>query len=70
MFSQCSTFEFKQELIKSLNDFLLPISYKATNLIEKEFDYIRDVLREGKKVANEEASKTLSEVKQSLKYFL
>jgi tryptophanyl-tRNA synthetase len=69
-FSECSTFEFKQELIKSLNESLLPISYKARNLIEKEFDYVRDVLREGKKIANEEASKTLSEVKQSLNYFL
>jgi tryptophanyl-tRNA synthetase len=69
-FGECSTSEFKQELINSLNNCLLPVAYKAKNLIEKEFDYVRDVLREGKKIANEEANKTLAEVKQNLNYFL
>ncbi len=65
-FSNANTHEFKLELIKSLNERVLPISYKAKSMIEKEFDYVRDVLEEGRKVAMVEANRTLEEVKANL----
>lgn len=69
-FENASTFEFKQELTKSLCDVILPISYKAKLMIEKEFDFVKDVLEQGKKVAQCESLKTLQEVKKNLNYFL
>ena len=69
-FSSASTYEFKIELIKILCELLLPISYKAKLLIEKDFDYVRDVLREGRKAAIIESEKNLNDVKSCLNYFL
>jgi len=69
-YENASTYEFKQGLIKMLNENVLPISYKAKNLIEKDFDYVRDILREGKKIALEEANKNLAEIKDNLNYFV
>jgi tryptophanyl-tRNA synthetase len=68
-FESATTYEFKLELIKSLNELILPISYKAKNLIEKDFDYVRDILREGRKSALIESEKNLAEIKDSLNYF-
>jgi tryptophanyl-tRNA synthetase len=69
-YENATTFEFKQDLIKLLNDTISPIAYKAKILIEKESSYVKDVLREGKKAAILESEKTLHEVKESLSYLL
>lgn len=69
LFQDASTYEFKQELIKSLIEKLGPINYKARKLLEFEKDYVKDVLNEGKKVAIDETNRTLNEVRSHLKYF-
>lgn len=58
----------KKRLIEVLDAFLTPIQKKRKDL-ENHLDYVRDVLIEGTKVANEKASSTLKEVREAMGIF-
>lgn len=69
-FENATTLEFKQELTKSTAEVIGNISYKANVLMEKESDYVKDVLREGCKVATEESGRNMEEIKKYLKFLV
>lgn len=69
-FENASTQEFKQLLVKSVGDVVGNISHKANALIDKESDYVKDVIREGCKNASEESTKNFEEIKRYLKFFV
>ena len=69
-FEDASTHEFKKELAKSVTDLVGDISHKAYILMEKERDYVKDVIREGCKSATEESGKNMEEIKKYLKFLV
>ena len=58
--------ECKIELIKILEEFIIPKREEKTKILKKK-DYLKDILQDGKKKAREVASKTIDEVKVALK---
>lgn len=69
-FTGASTVEFKNGLTSILLEKILPISDKARLLIDKEVDYVKDILYEGKVKATAEARSNLDEIKSSLNFLL
>lgn len=55
----------KGYVTKSVNDFLAPIRERRREFMQ-DMDYIRDVLREGNRQANEIAEHTLAEVREKM----
>ncbi len=55
--------QLKKRLTDTLNDYLKPIRAKRLEL-EKNMDYVRDVLKMGVEAARKEAQQTLEEVRQ------
>ncbi|MGI6148523.1 MAG: tryptophan--tRNA ligase [Firmicutes bacterium] len=53
----------KQVVTESLNEYLRPLRQRRKEL-EKNLDYVRDVLRQGTAAAREEAIQTLNEVRE------
>lgn len=64
-FKNSNLFEFKNEVIKSLENNFLPLCEK-TRSIMKNNDYLYDILNDGRKHAKEISSKTLYELKSHL----
>ena len=57
--------EIAEEISESLNDFLAPIRERGVELMG-DMDYVKDVLREGNRRANEIANQTLEEVREAM----
>jgi len=69
-FENATTFEFKQELANSLSNTLLNISEKSIHLMEKEADYVKDVIREGCILASEESERNMNEIRKYMSFLL
>jgi tryptophanyl-tRNA synthetase len=57
--------QLKKYVTESVNDFLAPIRERRVELMG-DMDYVKDVLREGNRRANEIANQTLEEVREAM----
>ena len=57
--------QLKKYVTESVNDFLAPIRERRMELAG-DMDYVKDVLREGNRRANEIANQTLEEVREAM----
>jgi tryptophanyl-tRNA synthetase len=59
-------FDCKMNIANKINEFFAPVHNKRSEL-EKNLDYIKDVLKEGEKKAAEVAENTMQEVREAMK---
>ena len=52
-------------MTQSVNDYLAPIRERRAAL-EGDLDYVKDVIHEGNRIANEIANETLDQVRQAM----
>ena len=57
--------QLKKYVTESVNDFLAPIRERRVELMG-DMDYVKDILREGNRRANEIANQTLEEVREAM----
>ena len=55
----------KKYVTESVNEFLAPIRERRCELL-KDMDYVKDVLHEGNRQANEIANETLGQVREAM----
>ena len=57
--------QLKKYVTESVNDYFAPIRARREELVQ-DMDYVKDVLREGNRRANEVAEATLAEVREAM----
>ena len=60
--------ECKKRLTAKINEYMIPIREKRSEL-EKQPDYLKDIIYEGSKKAQQKAKETIDKVEQAVKMY-